>query len=58
MGLLKMLSNLLQRLQDIFKPYTLENFIEDSNPVDHKDIERLEQVWHSYSARKQFNNYY
>jgi len=56
--LLKMLSNLLQRLQDIFKPYTLENFIEDSNPVDHKDIERLEQVWHSYSARKQFNNYY
>ena len=58
MGLLKMLSKVLKRLQDIFKPYTLENFIEDSNPKDHKDIERLEKVWHNYRVRKQFNSHY
>jgi hypothetical protein len=53
-----MLSNVLKRLQDIFKPYTLENFIEDSNPKDYKDIERLEKIWHNYRVRKQFNSHY
>jgi hypothetical protein len=53
-----MLSNLMQRLQDIFKPYTLEDFIADSNPKDYKDIQRLEAVWHQYRERKLFNNCY
>lgn len=53
-----MLSNVMQRLQDIFKPYTLEDFIEDSDPKDHKDIERLEKVWQDYRQRKLFNNCY
>ena len=51
-----MLSNLMQRLQDIFKPYTLEDFISDSDPKDYKDIQRLEAVWHQYRERKLFNN--
>ncbi len=58
MGLLKMLSNLLQRLQDIFKPYTLDDFMEDAQPVDHKDIQRLEAVWQNYQERKLFNSCY
>lgn len=53
-----MLSNLMQRLQDMFKPYTLEDFIIDSDPKDYKDIQRLEAVWNNYQERKLFNNCY
>jgi len=58
MGLSKMLSNLMQRIQDIFKPYTLDDFMEDAQPVDHKDVQRLEAVWQNYRERKLFNNCY
>ena len=58
MALLKMLSNLMQRLQDMFKPYTLEDFIIDADPKDYKDIQRLEAVWNNYQERKLFNNCY
>jgi len=53
-----MLSSLMQRLQDIFKPYTLDDFMEDAQPVDHKDVQRLEAIWHSYRERKLFHNCY
>jgi hypothetical protein len=53
-----MLSNLMQRLQDMLKPYTLEDFIEDSDPKDYKDIQRLEEQWNNYRNRKFFNNCY
>mgnify|MGYP000019447356 FL=1 len=58
MGLLKMLSNLMQRVRDMFKPYTLEDFISESDPKDYKDIQRLEAVWQNYQERKLFNNCY
>ena len=58
MDLLKMLSKLVQRLQDVLKPYTLEDFIEDSDPKDYKDIQRLEEQWNNYRNRKFFNNCY
>lgn len=58
MGLSKMLSKLMQRLQDMLKPYTLEDFIEDSDPKDYKDIQRLEEQWNNYRNRKFFNNCY
>ena len=58
MGLSKMLSNLMQRLQDMLKPYTLEDFIEDSDPKDYKDIQRLEEQWNNYRQRKFFNTCY
>ena len=58
MVLSKMLSNLMQRVKDVFRPYTLEDFIEDADPKDHKDIQRLEKVWQDYRQRKLFNNCY
>jgi hypothetical protein len=53
-----MLSKLVQRLQDVLKPYTLEDFIEDSDPKDYKDIQRLEEQWNNYRQRKFFNTCY
>ena len=53
-----MLSNFMQRLQDMFKPYTLEDFISDADPKDYKDIQRLEKVWHDYQDRQLFNTCY
>jgi hypothetical protein len=58
MGLSKMLSNLMQRVRDMFRPYTLEDFMEDADPKDYKDIQRLEAVWQNYRERKLFNNCY
>lgn len=58
MVLLKMLSNLMQRVRDMFKPYTLDEFISEADPKDHKDIQRLEKVWQDYRDRKLFNNCY
>ena len=58
MALSKMLSNLMQRVRDMFKPYTLEDFISEADPKDHKDIQRLEKVWQEYRERKLFNNCY
>lgn len=58
MGLSKMLSNLMQRVRDMFKPYTLEDFMQDADPKDYKDIQRLEAVWQNYRERKLFNNCY
>jgi len=58
MGLSKMLSNLMQRVRDIFKPYTLEDFMEDSQPMDYKDVQRLEKVWQEYQNKKVFNTCY
>jgi hypothetical protein len=58
MVLLKMLSDLMQRVRDMFRPYTMDDFISDCEPQDHKDIERLEKVWHDYQAKKLFNTCY
>jgi len=48
----------MQHLQDMLKPYTLDDFMEDAQPVDHKDIQRLETVWNNYQQRKLFNSCY
>ena len=53
-----MLSNLIQRVRDIFKPYTIDQFIADANPQDHRDVERLEKVWNDYQNKKLFNSCY
>ena len=58
MVLSKMLSDLMQRVRDVFRPYTLEDFISEADPKDHKDIQRLEKVWQEYRERKLFNNCY
>jgi hypothetical protein len=53
-----MISDLIQRLQDILKPYTLDDFIADGNPQDHRDVERLEKVWNDYQNKRFFNTCY
>jgi hypothetical protein len=53
-----MLSELMQRVQEIFKPYTMEDFMKDGCPQDHADVQRLELVWQSYQNRKLFNTCY
>jgi hypothetical protein len=55
-GLLKMLSDLMRRIQDFFKPYTLDQFIEEHNPQDYADVQRLEQVWQHYQSSRAFTN--
>jgi len=58
MVLSKMLSDLMQRVRDMFRPYTLDDFISESDPKDYKDIQRLEAVWQNYRERKLFDNCY
>ena len=53
-----MLSNFMQHLQDIFKPYTLDQFIADGNPQDYADVQRLERIWQDYQTKKLFNTCY
>jgi hypothetical protein len=53
-----MLSELMQRVRDVFKPYTIEDFMNDAQPVDHKDVQRLEKVWQDYQSRRLFNTCY
>jgi len=55
---LLMLSELMQRVQSMFKPYTLEDFMNDASPQDHKDVQRLEKIWADYQSRKLFNTCY
>ena len=58
MVLSKMLSDLMQRVQEMLKPYTMEDFINDANPVDYKDVQRLEKIWDNYQNRRLFNSCY
>jgi len=53
-----MLSELMQRVSDLFKPYTMDDFMNDANPQDYADVQRLEKVWQSYQNRKLFNTCY
>lgn len=51
-----MLSDLIKRVQDFFKPYTLDQFISEHNPQDYADVQRLEQVWQHYQSSRAFTN--
>lgn len=53
-----MLSDLMQRVQEMFKPYTMDQFMNDANPQDYADVQRLERIWHAYQDRKLFNTCY
>jgi hypothetical protein len=53
-----MLSDLMQRVRDVFTPYTIDEFMNDANPQDHADIKRLESIWQAYQNRKTFNTCY
>ena len=53
-----MLSELMQRVRDVFRPYTIDEFMNDANPQDHADIKRLESIWQAYQNRRLFNTCY
>ena len=57
-GLSKMLSELMKRVKELFKPYTLDEFIKDGNPQDHGDVQRLEKIWQDYQSKRLFNTCY
>ncbi len=53
-----MLSELMSRVQELFQPYTLEQFIIDSDPKTPQDVEYLERVWDKYTKNSQFTATY
>jgi len=48
----------MQRVAELFKPYTLEDFIKDGSPQDYADVQRLERIWQDYQSKKLFNTCY
>jgi hypothetical protein len=54
------ITEMLERLKEILecKPYSMDQFIADNDPKDHKDIQRLEEQWMQYHNRKFFSTNY
>jgi hypothetical protein len=40
-----MLSDLLERLRDVFRPYTFEDYVNDSNPQTWSQLKEIERTW-------------
>ena len=55
MGLSKMLNELWLNLQHLFRPYSLEDFINDYQPKDHQDLERAERLWQQHKDQNFWN---
>ena len=55
-----MIAQMMERLREIleFKPYSMDQFIADNNPQDHKDVQRLEQQWFKIHSTKFFSENY
>ena len=51
-----MLNKLIERLRDVFKPYTFEDFVQDANPQTWSELKELERTW--YRARDDFKKMY
>lgn len=49
-----MLSDLAKRVRDLFKPYTFQDFVEEYDPKDHRDLKELEQRWNAMQSAKFF----
>lgn len=43
-----MLSDLMQRLKDVFKPYTFADYVNDANPQSWSELKELERNWNRY----------
>ena len=51
-----MLSELMQRVKDMLRPYTFEDYVRDANPQDRSELEQLERNWSRY--KNEFNTCY
>ena len=40
-----MLSDLIKKLQDVFRPYTFEEFVQDQNPQTWSQLKEIERTW-------------
>lgn len=55
-----MIQELMERVREFFsvKPYGLEEFINEGNPQDYGDLQRLERTWYALQNRGYFNQNY
>ena len=44
-----MLSELMNRVREMFKPYTFEDYVKDANPQSWSELKELERNWFRYS---------
>lgn len=51
-----MLSELMNRVRDMFRPYTFEDYVKDANPQNWSELKELERTW--YRARDDFKKMY
>lgn len=58
MGLSTMLSNLWQNLRQIFRLYSLEDYIKDCDPKDIMELETRMRNWERYQRGMDFGNTY
>lgn len=40
-----MLKDMMQKLKDMFKPYTFEDYVYDNKPQTQEELEALERQW-------------
>jgi hypothetical protein len=55
-----MIQELMNRVLEFFstKSYGLEEFIQEGNPQDYGDLQRLERTWYALQNRGYFNQKY
>jgi hypothetical protein len=51
-----MLSELMRRVREMFRPYTFEDYIHDANPQTWSELKELERTW--YRAKNDFKKMY
>ena len=51
-----MLSELMNRVRDMFRPYTFEDYVKDANPQTWSELKELERTW--YRAKDDFKKMY
>ena len=45
-----MLSELMNRVQEMFRPYTFEDYVKDANPQNWSELKELERNWNRYKS--------
>ena len=51
-----MLSELMNRVRDMFRPYTFEDYVQDANPQTWSELKELERNWNR--AQNDFRGVY
>lgn len=51
------LAEMMQRVRDLFKPYTFEDYVKDYNPQTHHELEQLERSFQQFAHNEKFVEY-